>query len=109
MNEKEKRKHLLDDLSLSDAIERCGKLKIPVEEVAVLLSDRPGAGQLPTDLTTPGTEAFTAYHRGLAEGGLKLAIDLEDNVGNPKAKDAYKHLSAERRRQAINRKLDELF
>jgi hypothetical protein len=106
---KEKRKHLLDDLSLPDAVERCGELKIPVEEVAVLLSDRPGGKSLASDLSTPGAEAFTAYHRGLAEGDLKLAIDLEANVENPKAKDAYKHLSAERRRQAINRKLDELF
>jgi hypothetical protein len=38
-----------------------------------------------------------------------LNIDLEDNVSNPKAKDAYKHLSAERRRQAINKKLEDLF
>jgi hypothetical protein len=105
----EKRTHLLDDLSLLEAIERCGELKIPVEEVAMLLADRPGAQTLSADLSTPGTEASNAYNRGVAEGDLKLAIDLEANIENPKAKDAYKSLSAERRRQAINRKLDELF
>jgi hypothetical protein len=48
-------------------------------------------------------------YEGVAQGVLKLNIDLEHNVGDPKAKDAYKHLSAERRRQAINHKLKELF
>ncbi|MDR0699654.1 MAG: hypothetical protein LBG28_10630 [Tannerella sp.] len=64
--------------------------------------------QLRTDLATPGTPPFEAYRHGLAEGALKLNIDLEANVGNPKVKDAYKSLAAERRRQEINRKLDEL-
>jgi hypothetical protein len=69
------RESLLGRLSLPDAIRRCGELKIPVEEIAVLLGDRPGAGTLAADLSTPGTDAFAAW----------------------------------RRRQAINRKLDELF
>jgi hypothetical protein len=37
----EKITHLLDELSLLEAIERCGELKISVEEVAVLLAGRP--------------------------------------------------------------------
>jgi hypothetical protein len=112
MNEsEEKREHLLDGLSLSDAIARCGELQMSEDETAALLFDRTDHddAKLAADLRTPGTEAFEAYRRGLAEGALKLNIDLEANVSNPKVKDAYKSLSAERRRQAINRKLDELF
>jgi hypothetical protein len=46
---------------------------------------------------------------GVAEGNLKLNIDLEANVSNSKVKDAYKSLSTEHRRQAINEKLKDLF
>ena len=79
------------------------------DEIARLLAHRTDARQLLADLSTPGTEACEACVRGQAEGNLKLNIDLEANVSNPKARDAYKSLAAERRRQAINRKIDELF
>jgi hypothetical protein len=99
----------LKGLSLLDAIARCGELQMAPDEIVRLLADRTDAAQLLADLRTPGTDACKAYARGMAEGALKLNIDLEANVANPKAKDAYKSLAAERRRQAINRKLDELF
>jgi hypothetical protein len=79
------------------------------DEIVRLLAHRTDAGQLLADLRTPGTAAFEALRRGEAEGALKLNIALEANVDNPKARDACKSLSDERRRQAINRKLDELF
>jgi hypothetical protein len=107
----ENRRRLLDDLSLTDAIARCGELQMSEDETVALLFDRTDhdAAKLLAELRTPGTEAFEAYHRGLAEGALKLNIDLEANVSDPKCRDACKSLAAERRRQAINRKLDELF
>jgi hypothetical protein len=109
-NEKEPgRESALDGLSLTDAIARCGELEMHPEDIARLLAHRTGAAQLLSDLSTPGTASFEAYRRGQAEGILKLNIDLEASVSNPKAKDAYKSLAAERRRQAVNRKLDELF
>ena len=109
-NQKEtKSTSILGDLSLTDAIARCGELQMSEDEISVLLAHRTDARQLLSDLQTPGTEAHEAYVRGQAEGNLKLYIDLEANVSDPKAKDAYKSLAAERRRQAINRKIDELF
>jgi hypothetical protein len=108
-NEQQDTRYILSDMSVLDALVRCGELDIPEDEVAVLLSDRTPVDQLRADLETPGTETYNAYHRGIAEGVLQLAATLEANVSEPKAKDAYKSLSAERRRQAINRKLDELF
>ena len=106
---KNNRESLLERLSLTDAIARCGELQMSEDEIARLLAHRTDAPQLLSDLQTPGTASFEAYRRGQAEGALKLNIDLEANVANPKAKDAYKSLAAERRRQAINRKIDELF
>jgi hypothetical protein len=107
--QKSKPEGLLDDLSLLDAIARCGELQMNEDEIARLLAHRADAGSLLTDLRTPGTAAFEALRRGEAEGALKLNIALEANVENPKVRDACKSLSAERRRQAVNRKLDELF
>jgi hypothetical protein len=112
MSNTEDTKRILSEMSLRDAVFRCGELQIPVEEVAVLLSPLSlgeGASVTLSDLSTPGTDAYYWYCQGIAEGYLKLSADLEANISNPKAKDAYKHLSAERRRQAINKKLDELF
>jgi hypothetical protein len=113
MNESEEQKaprDILSGMSLLDAIARCGELDIPEDDVVRLLSDdRLLPGKFRTGLKTPGTEFYEAYQRGMAEGILNLAATLEANVSEPKAKDAYKSLSAERRRQAINRKLDELF
>jgi hypothetical protein len=74
-----------------------------------LMAERTDPEQLMRDLQNPESEPYQWYQSGVAEGNLKLNIDLENNVGEPKAKDAYKHLSAERRRQAINKKLNELF
>jgi hypothetical protein len=100
---------LPDGLSLTDAIARCGELQMQPDEIARLLARRTGAAQLLSDLATPGTASYEAYRRGQAEGILKLNIDLEANVSNPKAKDAYKSLAEERYRQAVGRKIDELF
>ncbi|KAA6348498.1 hypothetical protein EZS27_004098 [termite gut metagenome] len=105
-------KRLLHELTLEEAIFRCGALRIPHEEVVLLIREKchiDNENEWVKRLKTPGTPEYDWYQKGMAEGTLKLNIDLESNVSNPKAKDAYKHLSAERRRQAINRKLNELF
>jgi hypothetical protein len=109
-NEKESgRESALDGLSLTDAIARCGELEMHPEDIVRLLAHRTGAAQLLSDLATPGTASYEAYRRGVSEGLLKLKMDLEANVSNPKAKDAYKSLAEERYRQAVGRKIDELF
>jgi hypothetical protein len=102
---------LLSGMSLHDILFRCGELQLPFEQAVQLAAAQSPVNkqQLLADLQTPGTDAYQSYHAGVAEGALKLNADLESNVGNPKAKDAYNHLSAERRRQTINQKLEELF
>ena len=102
---------ILSGMTIKDAIFRCGELQLPCEQVALLVAELSPVDQkqLLVDLQTTGTEEHEWYQAGVAEGNLKLNINLEANVGDPKAKDAYKHLSAERRRQAINDKLKDLF
>ena len=111
MNEIENKERILDGMAFKEAIIRCGELQLPYEQVVYLVSDKTKkpVNQLYADLQTPGTEENEWYQAGVSEGNLKLNINLESNVGDPKSKDAYKHLSAERRRQALNRKIDDLF
>ncbi|MDR0681763.1 MAG: hypothetical protein LBG15_07950 [Dysgonamonadaceae bacterium] len=103
---------ILDGMTVKEAITRCGELLLPYEQVVRLIADLSPSihrAQLLADLASPGTDAYEYYQSGVAEGNLKLNIDLEHNVSDPKAKDAYRHLSSERRRQAINKKQNELF
>lgn len=109
MNEKNNR--LLDELTLKQSIFRCGELQLTLEDTARLIMDKSDLdpAKLLLRLQDPRSDEYKWYHNGMAEGNLKLNIDLEANVGEVKAKDAYKNLAGERRRQAINKKLDELF
>ena len=100
---------ILSDMSVKDAIFRCGELQLTHEDTVRLLSEKTNPDKLMADLQNPGSQPYAWYHNGVAEGNLKLNIDLEYNVSDPKAKDAYKNLSGERKRQAVNKKLDELF
>ena len=101
---------ILDGMTVQEAIFRCGELQLPYDQVVRLVAEiKPvNQKQLLIDLETPGTDEYEWYQSGVAEGNLKLNIDLESDVTKSE-KDAYKHLSAERRRQAINRKLEDLF
>lgn len=109
MSESEDKKRILSGMSAKDAISRCGELQLSYEDTCRLLSGKINPESLMKDLQDPDSEAYTWYQNGVAEGNLKLNIDLEYNIGDSKAKDAYKHLSAERRRQTINKKLNDLF
>ncbi|MDR1370989.1 MAG: hypothetical protein LBJ72_12840 [Dysgonamonadaceae bacterium] len=109
MSENEDKKRILSDMSVKDAISRCGELQLSYEDTVRLLSEKTNPAKLMCDLQDPESEPYRWYQSGIAEGNLKLHINLECNVGDSKAKDAYKNLSGERRRQAINKKLDELF
>lgn len=103
---------LLKDLTVEDAIVRCGELKIDKSKIPLLLSDKltkEQQKQLCVNLDTPNSEEYILYAQGIAEGELKLAITLDANTENPKVKDAYKHLSEEQRKKEINKKIAENF
>jgi len=102
----------LDNLTVEEAIIKCAQLKIDKSKIPLLLSGKISKAeqqQLLVNLETPNTEEYMLYAKGSAEGELKIASDLADLVGNVKAKDAYKNMSAEQRRQEINRVLQENF
>jgi hypothetical protein len=102
---------ILTGFTLKEAIIRCGELQLPYEQTVYLAGSLHPIDkkQLFSDLQTPGTNEYEWYQSGVAEGVLNLNINLEANVADPKAKDAYKHLAAERRRLAISKKVKELF
>lgn len=103
------KKQKLSDMSSRDAISRCGELQLSFEDTVRLLSEKTDPDKLMKDLQDEKSEAYSWYQNGIAQGNLKLNINLEYNVTEPKAKDAYKNLSSERRRQSVNKKLNELF
>lgn len=107
----ENKDRILDELTLKQSIFRCGELQLTLEDTVRLIIDKSehDPAKLLLALQDPRSNEYKWYHNGVAEGNLKLNIDLEANVGEVKAKDAYKNLAGERRRQAINKKLDELF
>lgn len=107
----ENKERILDELTLKQSIFRCGELHLTLDDTVRLTVDKSdkNAKQLMHALQDAHSDEYEWYHNGMAEGNLKLNIDLEANVGEVKAKDAYKNLAGERRRQAINKKLDELF
>ena len=100
---------ITDGMTLDRIISRCGELQMDYTNVCWLCRDLCNPKSLMQELQDPDSDAYAWYQSGIAQGNLKLNIDLEYNVSDPKSKDAYKHLSSERRRLAINNKLKELF
>ena len=100
---------LLAGISLDDILFRCGELQLPFDDVCNLCAEHISPLLLYSELKNDGSAHFASYMRGFSEGKLNLNITLEANLSEPKVKDAYKALSAERRCEAINRKLEELF
>ena len=102
---------IFDGMTVKEAIVRCGELQLPYEQVARLVSDMVETGRalsLHEKLQTPGTDEYEWYQSGVSEGNLKLNVNLESDV-QTNQKDAYKSLSAERRRQALDEKIKDLF
>jgi len=100
---------ITDGMTLERIISRCGELQLDHTHVCRLCRDLCDPTKLLQKLQDPESDESEWYSAGVAHGILKLSIDLEYNISEPKSKDAYKHLASERRRQAINRKLEELF
>jgi len=101
---------ILDGMTVNEAIFRCGELQLPFEQVVRLVSELEPINQkqLLTDLETPGSAEYDRYRAGVAEGILRLNVCLESDIETDQ-KDAYKSLSAERRRQALDEKIKDLF
>ena len=100
---------LLAGISLDDILFRCGELQLSPDDVCNLCAEHIPPAILRKQLNDPQNANYITYMRGVSEGKLNLNITLEANLSEPKVKDAYKALSAERRCEAINRKLEELF
>ena len=110
MNNEDKKERILNGMTIKEAIFRCGELQLQYEQVVLLVAKLKPVNQkqLLIDLQTHGTNEYEWYQSGVAEGNLILNINLEGDIQSNQ-KDAYKNLSAERRRQAINEKLHDLF
>ena len=100
---------LVTGIEFDDLLFRCGELQLDFNDTCNLCADHMQPGELMAQLCRPESNYYIMYMNGVSNGKLKMGIDLEHLLSDPKAKDAYKNLSAERRRQSINLKLTELF
>jgi len=110
-NEETTGERLLDGMTAAEIIFRCGELQLPLDQTVLLVGQQHkiDRARLLADLQTPGTPESESYRSGVAQGNFELNASLAANVSDAKSRDAYKHLAAERHRQLIDEKLNELF
>jgi len=107
--QKNNNESITEGLSLQEIITLCGEIHIDFSHLCWLCKDMVEPHILMKLLNDPTSEAYSLYNKGIASGLFKMNLYLTNNISEPKSKDAYKSLSAERRRQAISAKLNELF
>ena len=107
----EEEKKLLAELSTIDVIYQCGKVQLPFEQIALILNQRLSKTEriaLVAQLNDKNSPEFQAYARGVAEGDATLKISLHDSASTGDS-DAYKNLTAEQRKNAINQSIRKNF
>jgi len=77
MNNENKKERILDGMTVKEAIFRCGELQLSHEQVARLIIDLHPVNRqkLLVNLQTPGTDEYSWYQSGVAEGNLILQME----------------------------------
>lgn len=104
-------KKLLTELSTNDVIYQCGKVQLPFEQIALILNQRLSKTEriaLVAQLNDKNSPEFHAYARGVAEGNAELRLSLHEGAATGDS-DAYKNLTAEQRKNAINESIRKNF
>ena len=98
-----------NDLSLNEAVQKCGELRVSIEDTVALLSDKMEAEKLRSELMTEGSQLYNIYLKGITLNKVDIKENLLNLIGDPKAKGAYENFTSERTREAVNRKIEENF
>ena len=77
MNNNEDKRKILSDMSLKDAILRCGELQLTFDDVCWLMAEKTDPEQLMRDLQDPASEPYRWY-RG---GGGRRKSEVEYRFG----------------------------
>jgi hypothetical protein len=109
-NDNNEKRLNLADLTTIDLLQLCGAMSYNDARVKSVLErhhTRAEVIEIIARLHTPGTKEHDAYMTGGAEDELAIFAELQYNAG--KNKESYEAFTAECRRRAINRILDEKF
>lgn len=106
-----KNKKEIQEKTPEEIIKECGKLGFPKSYAVRILCDKISSEELErikSALGNPNSIESQWYEDGIAIGDMELAgAQFDSAVGNEK--DAYKSMSAERKRQAVDRAIRKNF
>jgi hypothetical protein len=109
--QEEEKPKALSEMTPKEVIFTCGKLNLPVAQVVRILQDKllpAQRGSLLMALESKGSPEYQLYEEGRALGDAELQLTLHDRAALGDS-DAYKNLTAEQRKNAINESIRKNF
>lgn len=111
MEQEESKPKPLALMDKKEVIFTCGKLNLPAAQVVRILHDKltpTQRGALLMALEDKASPEFQLYAQGQAQGDAELKLSLHENASTGDS-DAYKNLTAEQRKDAINQSIRKNF
>ena len=99
-------KPTLATMTVIQVIEHCGRLKYPVDKVISILSSKEHKDlveDISTNITTPGTPEYIAYHSGIDAGDFEVDNALYTDIldGSKTSVDSQKELTDIQSKRAL--------
>jgi hypothetical protein len=107
----EEKPKALAEMDKNEVIFACGKLSLPASQVVRILHDKltpAQRGALILALEDKASPEFQLYAQGQAQGDAEIKLSLHENAAYGDS-DAYKNLTAEQRKNAINQSIRKNF
>lgn len=109
--QEEEKPKALSEMTPKEVIFTCGKLNLPASQVVRILQDKLSPAQrgaLLMALEDKASPEFQLYAQGQAQGDAEIKLSLHENASTGDS-DAYKNLTAEQRKDAINQSIRKNF
>ena len=101
----------LAQMDKNEVIFTCGKLDLPAAQIVRILHDKltpSERGALLMNLEDKSSPEYQLYAQGQAQGDAELKLSLHDSASSGDS-DAYKNLTTEQRKDAINQSIRKNF
>ena len=111
MEHEESKPKPLSEMDKNEVIFACGKLNLPASQVVRILHDKltpAQRGALLMALEDKASPEYQQYAQGQAQGDAEIKLSLHENAAYGDS-DAYKNLTAEQRKNAINQSIRKNF
>lgn len=109
--QEEEKPKALAEMNKNEVIFACGKLNLPASQVVRILHDKLSPaerGALLMALEDKASPEYQTYIQGQAQGDAEIKLSLHENAATGDS-DAYKNLTAEQRKDAINQSIRKNF